>query len=670
MNFPPVLVSSNPKLKHNNMLEELNDNLQHADGQEQTASLEDNATVSVENEIKIQEPEVTENETVSQDLNVNTPVSAQDEIDNHLAEASEDGSIHADLEIAAKDYDSLSLEELVDELATLVGHEKALFYKNQIEDVKKAFLNHYHHMIEEKRTAFYAENETTTEFEYHSPLKVKFDHLLDTYRTKKSNNFKNIENQLKNNLTERTNLIEELKALIASTDSNISDMFKKFNEIRERWKNTGAIPKDKYNLVWNNFHFHVDRFYEIVHLDREIRDADFKNNLEQKLEIIEKAKLLVDQPDVTKSFRELQLLHRVWKEEIGPVDKENREKIWQEFSEITKLLHDKREALSSQFKEKEQENLASKNEIIAQVNALSAEKVNNHGEWQNQIVKLEALREAFFKAGRVPAEATEETWSNFKNAVRNFNATKNAFYKDIKNEQHHNLELKLALIEKAKANVDTEDFEATTPIMKQIQDEWKKIGHVPRKQSDEIWETFKKTCNAYFDRLHESRKEEIGVEVEAFEKKKEYLEIVRAFELVGDHKADLDAIKAHIAAWKEFGKVPQNRRHIEGKFNKILDALFEKLSLSKKDSEMMKFSNRLDQLSEGNDQRAIVNEQIFMRRKIDELKHEINQLENNIGFFNNSKGNNPFVKEVQKNIEKYKEELQLWKDKLKKLNNI
>jgi hypothetical protein len=270
----------------------------------------------------------------------------------------------------------------------------------------------------------------------------------------------------------------------------------------------------------------------------------------------------------------------------------------------------------------------------------------------------------------VPAEATEVTWSNFKNAVRAFNATKNSFYKDIKNEQHRNLELKLALIEKAKANIDTEDFDATTPIMKQIQEEWKKIGHVPRKLSDEIWETFKKTCNAYFDRLHESRKEEIGVEVEAFEKKKEYLEIVRAFQLVGEHKTDLDAIKAHITAWKEFGKVPQNRRHIEGKFNKILDALFEKLSLSKKDSEMMKFSNRLEQLSEGNDQRAIANEQIFIRRKIDELNHEINQLENNIGFFNNAKGNNPFIKEVQKNIEKHKEELQTWKDKLKKLNTI
>ena len=653
------------------MLEELNDNLQQADGQEETTSIENHAPISDENELESQVLEVSDTETVSQILEEETTVSAQDEIDNHLAEASEDGSFDSDLEIEVKEYESLSLEELVTELATFVGHEKALVYKNQIEDVKKAFLNRFNQLIEEKRIAFYAENETSTEFEYHSPIKVKFDQLLDTFRNKKNTNFKNIENQLKNNLTEKTALIEELKALIASTDSNISEMFKKFNDIRERWKNSGAIPKDKYNLVWNNFHFHVDRFYEIVHLDREIRDADFKNNLEQKLEIIAKAKLLVEQTDLTKSFRELQLLHRVWKEEIGPVDKENREKIWQEFSEITKILHDKREALAGQFKEQEQENLTRKNEIIAEVNVLSTVKVNNHAEWQNQIVKLEALRDAFFKAGRVPAEATEVTWSNFKNSVRAFNATKNSFYKDIKNEQNRNLELKLALIEKAKSYIDTEDFDATTPIMKQVQEEWKKVGHVPRKLSDEIWETFKKTCNAYFDRLHDSRKEEIGVEVEAFEKKKEYLEIIRAFELVGDHKTDLDAIKVHIATWKEFGKVPQNRRHIEGKFNKILDALFEKLSLSKKDSEMMKFSNRLDQLSEGNDQRAIANEQIFMRRKIDELNNEINQLENNIGFFsNNKKGENPFLKEVQKNIEKHKEELQTWKDKLKKLNNI
>ena len=655
------------------MLEELNDNLQQADGQEQTASIENESTSSVTTELESDVLEVTDTETVSQILEEEISVSAQDEIDNHLAEASQDGSFQDDLEIEIKDYELLSLEELVAELAILVNHEKALVFKNQIEDVKKAFLNHYHQMLEEKRVAFYAENETATEFEYHSPVKVKFDQLLDAFRNKRNTNFKNIENQLKNNFTEKTALIEELKTLIASTDSNISEMFKKFNDIRERWKNSGAIPKDKYNLVWNNFHFHVDRFYEIVHLDREIRDADFKNNLELKLEIIAKAKLLVEQTDLTKSFRELQLLHRVWKEEIGPVDKENREKIWQEFSEITKILHDKREALAGQFKEQEQENLTRKNEIIAEVNALSTEKVNNHGEWQNQIVKLEALRDAFFKAGRVPAEATEATWSNFKNAVRAFNVTKNSFYKDIKNEQNRNLELKLALIEKAKSNIDTEDFDATTPIMKQIQEEWKKIGHVPRKLSNEIWETFKKTCNAYFDRLYDSRKEEIGEEVEAFEKKKEYLEIIRAFELVGEHKTDLDAIKAHIAAWKQLGKVPQNRRHIEGKFNKILDALFEKLSLSKKETEMVRFSNRVGNLSDSNDTRKLENEKIFLMRKIDEVQNEIFQLENNIQFFantRNAKKENSIVLEVRKNIAIHKESLEVWKEKLKQIRSI
>ncbi|MFY8111444.1 MAG: DUF349 domain-containing protein [Flavobacterium sp.] len=447
-------------------------------------------------------------------------------------------------------------------------------------------------------------------------------------------------------------------------------MFKKFNDIRDRWKKAGAIPKDKYNLVWNNFHFHTDRFYELVHLDKEVRDADFKNNLEQKLAIIARAKELVQEESLTKAFRELQLLHRIWKEEIGPVDKEYREKIWAEFSEITKQLHDKREAQLAQAKERELQNLAQKNQIIAQINQLSEEHITTHADWQKQIVKMEALRQDFFNAGRVPAEQTEETWTHFKNAVRNFNATKNAFYKDIKNEQQHNLDRKMALIEKAKSFVDTIDFEIATPIMKQIQEEWKKIGHVPRKHSDEIWAEFKQICNAYFDRLHESKKDEIEAEVAAFERKKDYLEQMKTFELVGEHKTDLDAIKAHIAAWKELGKVPQNRRHIEGKFNKILDALFEKLSLSKKDSEMMKFNNRLDQLAEGNDQRALVNEQVFIRRKIDELQNDIIQLENNIQFISNAKSDNPFVKEVYKSIERNKEELKLWKEKLKKLNNL
>lgn len=627
------------------MSEATHDNLHNADGQDQMEQL-DGVTI------------------ISQ--------SVLEEIDNSNAEENEDDSIKEKHEIPVLDYDAMSMEALTDELEKLVNNEKVMAIKDHVEGIRKAFSDKYHHFIDEKKEEFLAQNnEEGLDFEYHFPLKNKFDGIYNAYKASKAKHFKQLQNNLEQNFAVRESLIDELKNLIDSGDTSISDMFKKVNEIRERWKNAGAIPRDKYNILWNNYHFHMERFYDIMHLDKEARDLDLKNNLEQKQLIIAKAKELLNEADVMKAFRELQLLHRVWKEEIGPVDREHREAIWNEFSEITKQMHDKREALYAEARGKETENLAIKNEIISQIIALGTEKIDSHSGWQAQIQKMEALRDAFFKAGKVPAEVTEETWANFKNAVRSFNANKNVFYKDIKHEQHENLTKKLELVEKAKSLKESTDFAATTPIMKKIQDDWKKIGHVPRKYSDSIWKDFKDACNAYFDRMHEAKNAETGEEVEAFEKKKAFLEELKSFTLTGEHKADLDAIKAHIATWKTFGKVPFNRRHIEGKFNKILDALFEKLSMSKKDTEMMRFSNRLEQLSEGDDRRALEQEQFFIRKKIDEVQSEIFQLENNIQFISSSsKGENPFIKEVQKNIERHKDDLKLWKEKLQQIKNM
>ena len=640
------------------MSEAQHDNLQNADGQD---PIEQQVEVQIETPIEVQEVE---------DLSDNQSV--LEEIDNSNAEENEDDSVKEKHEILMLDYDALSMEELTDELEKLVTNEKVMAIKDHAEGIRKAFSDKYQHFIDEKREEFNAQNnEEGVEFEYHFPLKNKFDSIFNTYKTNKNKHFKQLQNNLEHNFAVREGLIEELKQLIDSGDSSIGDMFKKANDIRDRWKNAGAIPRDKYNILWNNYHFHMERFYDVIHLDKEARDLDLKNNLEQKQQIITKATALLNEEDVMKAFRELQLLHRVWKEEIGPVDREHREVIWNEFSEITKQMHDKREALYALARGKETENLALKNEIIVQIEALGTEKIDSHSGWQGQIKKLEILREAFFKAGKVPAEVTEETWAKFKNAVRAFNVHKNVFYKDIKHEQNDNLSKKIALVEKAKSLQESNDFNATTPIMKQIQDDWKKIGHVPRKYSDSIWNDFKLACNAYFDRMHKARNSENSEEVEAFEKKKAFLDELKDFTLSGEHKADLEAIKAHIATWKTFGKVPFNRRHIEGKFNKILDALFEKLSMSKKDTEMMRFSNRLEQLSENDNKRALEQEQFFIRKKIDEVQSEIFQLENNIQFISSSsKGENPFIKEVQKSIERHKDDLKLWKEKLQQIKDM
>lgn len=648
------------------MLEEKNDNLQDADGQnaqETTKEIAENQhIITVENteDTQIHEPEVV------------TTTNVMDEIDNSNAEESEDDSLKDRHEIPLLDYDAMSMEALTEELEKLVSNEKVMAIKDHVEEIRKSFQSHFHDMLEEKREEYSEQNDGNTEgFEYHSPLKNKFDAIFDEYRSKKAKHYNQLQNNLKNNFEVRNAIIEDLKNLIDSTDESIGDMFKKMNEIRERWNNAGSIPRDKYNILWNNYHFHVERFYDLIHLDKEARDQDFKNNLEQKQQLILRAKDLLAEPDVMKAFRELQLLHRVWKEEVGPVDREHREVVWNEFSEITKQMHDKREALNANAREKEMQHFNTKNEIIAQINALSTEAVSGHKGWQNQMQKMEALRETFFKAGKVPAELNEETWAKFKNAVRDFNKNKNAFYKEIKHDQQDNLNKKMALVEKANALKDSDDFKATTPIMKQIQEDWKKIGHVPRKYSDSIWKDFKVACNAYFDRLHKVQNEENKEEVEAYENKKNFLEEFKSFELIGDHKKDLEDIKKNIETWKSFGKVPFNKRHIEGKFNKILDALFEKLSLSKKDTELMKFDNRLEHLAGNEDNRALEKEAFFLRKKIDEVQGEIFQLENNIQFItSSSKGENPFIKEVHKSIDRHKEDLKLWKEKLSRLNQI
>ena len=522
-------------------------------------TIENTAEEVVENVIELTDEQVADDSIVLEDEND----FAMNAIANANAEESEDETVKGRYDIPLQDYEALPMEKLVEELETLVATDQVMSVREHVEEVKKAFLSKFHHFMDEKRDEFHTENPDTTEdFHYSFPLKTKFDSLYNQYRDKKNAHFKSLQNNLKANLENRMAIVEELKNLVNNSSGNIANALKQLNDIRERWKNAGPIPKDKYNHVWNNYHFHIENFYDFLHLDRDARDQEFKHNLELKNKIIARVGELINETDINKSFRELQDLHRIWKEDIGPVSREHREELWKQFSELTKQMHDKREAFYESFRAKETENLEKKNEIITQLEVLAQEKVDSHQAWLNQIVKVEALRNQFFATGKVPSEVNEATWAKFKNAVRDFNVLKNSFYKDIKKDQNDNLSKKQALVDRANELKDSEDFAATTPLMKQIQEDWKQVGHVPRKFSDKLWDEFKAACNHYFERLKDSKKEENAEEVAAFEKKKEYLEALRSFELVGDHKTDLDAIKAHIEAWKSIGRVPFNRRHV------------------------------------------------------------------------------------------------------------
>ena len=594
---------------------------------------------------------------------------AQSEVDDAVAEDSEDETSRERHGIERKDYHALSKEALVEEFEKLLKKEKIQAIKEHIDEIRAEFNAKYEEELEQKKEEFLADGGNIIDFHYSTPLKQKFNSLYFDYKEKRNKYYQQLKQDLNKNLKNRLDIIEELKALI-DVEENINTTYNHFKELQEKWRNAGPIPRDKYNTVWNTYHHHVENFYDFLHLNREFRDLDFKHNLEQKLKIITRAEELIEESDTNRAFRELQMLHKMWKEDLGPVERTYREDIWQQFSDATKKIHDKRQEYFEQLEKEFEKNLEKKEEIINQLKEIAETDYKSHKQWQQKIKEVEVLREQFFNAGKVPRNVNDQTWKKFKEAVRTFNRNKNSFYKNQKKEQYENLEKKQELVEIAETNKDSDDFKTTTPLMKKIQSDWKKIGHVPRKDSDKIWKKFKNACNHYFDRLHQSRSEENKEEVEAFEQKKNLLDSLKELEFSGDHKQDLAAVKEVLEQWKNTGKVPHSKRYIEGKFNKALDQAFEKLDLDKTQTELLKYENKIQALEESDDSRKINNEHYFLTKKIEETKAEIRQLENNLQFFSNVEDDNPLVKEVHKNIQNQKDQLKIWKEKLQKVKTL
>ncbi|MCK8481482.1 DUF349 domain-containing protein [Psychroserpens algicola] len=643
----------------------------HSDGPEEPAKpTEETIETKDEVETSAEDSSETTNETTPDTSE--TPIKADahvEEIDEANAEDAEDDENAERHTLESKDYHAMSMEQLTIEFEQLIANHKIQNIKSQVDDIKSEFNSKFDALLDEKKEEFLSEGGNEIDFYYASPVKKRFNTAFKTYRNTLNAYYKERENNLKANLEKRLQIIEEIKGLV-NAEENINTTYKHFKDLQEQWRNAGPIPRDRYNNAWNSYHHHVEIFYDVLHLNRDLRDMDFKHNLEQKTKIIERAEELAKDDNINRSFRELQVLHKLWKEDLGPVAREHRDEIWERFSNATKTIHDKRQDYYADLDKARETNLAKKEEIIASIEEVAADTSSSHQAWQKKIKRIEALREAFFNAGKVPQKVNEQTWSKFKGAVRTFNRNKNAFYKNLKKDQYDNLEKKKALIQIALDNKDNEDLAATTPLMKKIQSDWKKIGHVPRRDSDKIWKEFKNACNAYFDRLNAERNEANKELMAAYEQKSAMLEEVKALELSGKPEKDIATIKEKIAAWKTIGHVPQNKRYIDGKFNKALDALFGKLDMDKAKLEMIKFENKLESLSQPNDTRLLDNEQNFIRKKITEIKAEINQLENNMQFFSNVDENNPLVKDVVKNIDKHKQGLTVWEEKLRKIKSM
>ena len=609
-------------------------------------------------EVKVDEPIVAEEmvEEIPEEAEVDVTASVEKVVDK----AQDDVKTE---KIVATDYTILSLEELVKELQNILSNNPVNKIKDQIEVIKSAFNIKFGALLAEKKKVFLEEGGNVIDFQFTSSVKGDYNTLLSDYKKQRDAHYNAIDKQMNDNLDKRVEVIDGLKSLIENADANT--MYKEFRVLQDTWRSIGAVSKTRYNDTWKTYHHHVERFYDLLHLSNDFRDLDFKNNLEEKLKIILKAEALAASADVNEAFKELQELHKIWKEDIGPVAKDVREDVWQKFSTITKEIHDKRHEHFRDMKSKYQDIIALKLAVIERFNAYDTSNNKTHKDWQNSIVETEKLRQEYFNAGKLPYAKSEEVWQKFKSATKKFNSSKNHFYKDEKSEQQENLKKKIALIEIAESLKESEDWEIATEAMKKVQVDWKKIGHVPRKFSDDIWNKFKAACNSYFDRYHD-QKNSVSKEQQAnVDAKKAFLETLKE-EKEHTKESVLDAIKT----WQELGQLPRNVRYLEGKFNKQIDRLLEGLSLDKKEVAMLKFTHVIDGLLVNEDFRKLDSEQLFIRKKMDEVVKEMQQLENNLGFFSNAKDDNPLVLNVKNRVNEFKEDLEIWKEKLSYLRKL
>ena len=567
-------------------------------------------------------------------------------------------------------YEAMSLSELTKELKELLQTEKTQAIKKQVDAIRYEFDKKYDALVEEKKEEFIADGGELYNFSYEIPVYREFYTAFNDYREKRNQYYKEIEKTHKENLAKRREIIEELKSLL-NAEEHLGTTFKQFQQLQERWRKAGAVSNADYEDLWNTYHHHVENFYDFIHLSKDLRDIDFKRNLEEKLKIIEHAEALAqDDVDALIASRELQVLHRVWKEEIGPVDKEHRESIWQRFSELTKKIHDKRQYYLKNLDKVYEENAVKKQGIIERIKKLGEKEPTTHSAWKQLSKQVEDLRQSFLNVGKVPLQQADEVWKSFNIALRAFNKKKNQFYKTLKKEQQENLTKKLALLEIAKANQNSTDWETTTELMKNIQREWKEIGSVPLRNTEKIWKEFKRACDTYFSRFAETIQHSKNKESDALEQKKAFLDKLKEYQLGTDRDKEIATLQNFVNEWNAIGNTHHSKRTIDIKFHKIIDALYKKLNFDKQEIELIKYNNKLERLINDDNENSLNNEVIFVRRRIDELKSEILQLENNLAFFGNIDEKNPLVRDVIKNINNQKEALKTWENKLRELKHL
>lgn len=537
--------------------------------------------------------------------------------------------------------------------------------KQEIDNLKQVFYKLHNADQEAEKNLFIENGGSEEEFiPSADPLEEEFKRLMSAIREQRNKVTAEVERQKEENLQVKLSIIEELKELVESPeDTNKS--YIEFKKLQQQWNETKLVPQAKVNELWKNYQLYVEKFYDLLKLNNEFREYDFKKNLEIKNHLCEAAEKLADETDVVSAFHQLQKLHQEFRD-TGPVAKELRDEIWNRFKAASTIINRHHQQHFEELKEAERHNLDQKTVICEIVEAIEYNELKTFNAWENKTQEVIALQNKWKTIGFAPQKMNVKIFERFRHACDDFFKKKGEFFKALKENMNANLEKKKALCEQAEALKESTDWKATADALTKLQKEWKTVGPVAKKYSDAVWKRFITACDYFFDQKNKATSSQRSVETENLEKKKAIIEKLSAMSESTDTDEANSIVRDLMKEWNSIGHVPfKDKDRLYKQYHALIDQLFERLNISASNKKLSNFRSNISNI-QGSGPQTLYREREKLVRSYENMKNELQTYENNLGFLSSSsKKGSSLLTELNRKVEKLKADLELIQQKIK-----
>ncbi|MDE5421772.1 DUF349 domain-containing protein [Ancylomarina sp. DW003] len=624
---------------------------------------EQDLTPSHENET---EPKIEAQSETSHDQSETQKENIEADVDNENLKSETDSTLQD-----KPDYASMEKHELIQRLKFILDSELDNDSKERAESIKVHFYKKHNADIEQQKRNFVQDGGLAEEFQPEKDeQEIEIKALFQQYRDKKAEVQKSFEQQKENNLKQKLLIIDEIKKLITGQES-FEKTYNDFRALQKKWKDYGMVPSQSVKHLWENYHHAVEQFYDYTKINRELRDMDLRKNYEAKVSLCETAEKILEEEPPVKAFNDLQKLHEMWRE-IGPIERSKRDELWDRFKSVSNAINKNQQNFYNGVREEQVYNLQKKTALCVKVEEIAAKKIDTHQDWNSNSKEVLEIQKEWRTIGFAPKKDNNSIYKRFREACDLFFNHKRDFYAEHKDKLNENLKQKIKLCEKAEELQNSTDWKRTTNELIRIQKNWKNIGLVPRKVSNDVWNRFRKACDTFFDNKSEHFSSLDSKQSDNLKLKEELIEKIKSLDLSDNNDENLNTIKQFQKEWSEIGHVPfKNKEHIQNDFRKAVNVLYDKMNLDSSNLEIQKFKLKIDSILEGHKpEDKLIHERNKLYNKIKQLEGDITLWENNMGFFSLSDKSSSILKEMQEKVNQGRKNLDLLNQKIKLIDDL